>query len=111
MRIPLFSAAALQPLVLAACATPSGEGRSGPIAATRQMAQPQSAYGAFLAGESAMNAGKNGEASKFFDQARAVSGGDTMIAERAFMSALMAGDVTRAVSLIPPDADASEQSK
>jgi Flp pilus assembly protein TadD len=112
MRLfPLLSAAAPLVLLTACASQPSSMAATGRTPPASQLVGAQSAYGMFLAGESAMNNGKNSEASKFFDQARSGSGGDAMLSERAFTSALLAGDVTRAVTLIPPDAEATEQTK
>lgn len=108
MRISLLISAAVPLFLLGACATAPGGGASTPPG---EIASAQSSYGMFLAGESAMNNGRNSEAARFFDQARAGSGGDVMIAERAFMSALLAGDVTRAVADLPSDANTSEATK
>ena len=110
MRLTLLLSAAAPLVLLAACATAQGPG-SKTAANSAQTLAAQSAYGMFLAGESAMNNGKNGDAARFFDQARAGSRGDAMLAERAFTSALLAGDITRAVALMPPDAEASEAIK
>jgi tetratricopeptide (TPR) repeat protein len=107
MRLFLLLSAAAPLVLLSACATAPG-GKSPPAS---EIASAQSSYGMFLAGESAMNNGKNSEAARFFDQARTGSGGDSMIAERAFTSALLAGDVPRAVATLPPDAEASEATK
>jgi tetratricopeptide (TPR) repeat protein len=106
MRSSLLAAAALPLILLGACAgAPQGPAPSGEIA------QAQSPYGMFLAGEQAMNAGRNGEAAKFFDQARAQGGGDAMVLDKAFMSALMAGDVQKAAAQAPSGADANEATK
>lgn len=107
MRKRLFLLAAAAPMILlAACATQpggSGPGASNTVASN-------SPYGMFLAGESALNAGKSQEAARFFDQAR-LETGNPMIAERAFTSALLAGDITKAAALAPTGDDASEVSK
>jgi Flp pilus assembly protein TadD len=113
MRVSLLLSAAAPLVLLAACASePSSMASGGKTSVpASQIGGAQSAYGMFLAGESAMNNGKNSEAAKFFDQARSGSAGDAMLAERAFTSALLAGDISRAVTLIPPDAEATEQTK
>jgi len=74
------------------------------------MAAKTSPYGMFLAGQSALNSGRSIEAAKFFDQARSQTG-DPMIAERAFTSALLSGDIQKAAALAPTGEDASEASK
>src|SRR5215471_1880825 len=96
--------ASVAPLfLLGACAV----GPAAPPPAA-EIASAQSPYGMFLAGEQAMNAGRNGEAARFFDLARAQGGGDAMIADKAFMSALMAGDVTKAAAQAPSGPEANE---
>ena len=107
MRQFLLSTALAPLMILSACAT----GPAAPVATSRTDAPARSPYGLFLAGQSAMSAGKNSEAVQFFDRARLGSGGDVSIAERAFMSALLAGDVPRAVANLPPEAEASEATK
>jgi Flp pilus assembly protein TadD len=107
MRLTLLSAAALPLVLLGACATQPGNGATP----AGEIASAQSSYGMFLAGEEAMNAGRNGEASRFFEQARAGAGGDSMIADKAFMSALMAGDVQKAALQAPAGPDANEATK
>jgi tetratricopeptide (TPR) repeat protein len=106
MRLSLLLAAA--PLVLlAACATAPG-GAGGGSGDT--VAANVSPYGAFLAGESALNNGKSQDAARFFDQARQQTG-DPMIGERAFTAALLSGDIQKAAVLAPTGDDASEASK
>src|SRR3954454_23314628 len=103
MRFPLFLTAA--PLVLlAACQTAPGP-------ATGEIGAASSSYGMFLAGQSALNNGKNGEASKFFDQARSGASGDAMLSVKDFTSAVLAGDVQKAALLAPTGDDASEPAK
>lgn len=69
-----------------------------------------SPYGMFLAGEAALNSGKSQEAARFFDQARQGTA-DPMIAERAFTSALLAGDIQKAAALAPSGEDATESAR
>ncbi|THD58073.1 tetratricopeptide repeat protein [Phenylobacterium sp.] len=113
MRLSLLLAAA--PLVLlAACATASGGAGPGPSASAdapvREVAGNASPYGMFLAGEAALNNGKSVEAARFFDQARQETG-DSLIAERAFTSALLAGEIQKAAALAPTGDDATEAAK
>ena len=101
MRFPVFACAAPMVLLLAACAGgPGGAMSSG----------GGSPYGMFLAGQSALNSGRSQEAARYFEQARLESG-DPMIAERAFTSALLAGDIHQAAALAPTGDDASEGSR
>ncbi|MBS0332067.1 MAG: tetratricopeptide repeat protein [Proteobacteria bacterium] len=110
MRLYLFAAAAAPMILLAACATPPGGGGGPNASASAGLAADSSPYGMFLAGEQALNKGRSGEAARFFDQAR-LETGDTMIAERAFTSALLAGDIAKAASLAPTADTATESSK
>jgi tetratricopeptide (TPR) repeat protein len=107
MRRYLMLAAA--PLVLlSACATAGGAPSSAPDVTAIGGTSP---YGMYLAGEAALNDGRSAEAARYFDQARAHPEADSLIAERAFSAALMAGDVQRAASMAPTGETASEASK
>jgi len=108
MRLSLLLAAAAPLALLCACATaPAGSGSGpGPTA----LAANVSPYGMFLAGESALNNGRSGDAARFFDQARTETG-DAMIGEKAFTAALLAGDIQKASALAPVGDDASEAGK
>jgi Flp pilus assembly protein TadD len=108
-------AATLAGLMLTGCATIASA--PGPVAAapgqdTTAVSRSYlgaSNYGLFLAGESAMQAGRSQDAADYFS--RAVDGsGDlppetqALIRERAFTAAVMAGDVGQAAALAPaPD--------
>lgn len=107
MRLKLLTFAA--PLaLLAACASgPSG----GPGARSGAEAASTSPYGMFLAGQAALNDGKSGEAARFFDQARQHPEADVLVAERAFLAALLAGDIEKAAQSAPTGEDASEATK
>jgi tetratricopeptide (TPR) repeat protein len=107
MRLPLLLTAAAPLVLIAACASAPGAERS---AQTSAVAAKVSPYGMFLAGESALNNGRSVDAAKFFDQARSETG-DPMIAERAFTSALLSGDIPKAAALAPTGEDAGEASK
>lgn len=106
MRLRLLTFAA--PFVLlAACGSvprPDLEARAPEAAA-------DTPYGMFLAGSAALNEGRSQEAARFLDMARAGSGDETLVVERAFTAALMAGDVTRAAALAPDGPEASEAGK
>ncbi|HEX2815272.1 MAG TPA: tetratricopeptide repeat protein [Phenylobacterium sp.] len=107
MRLLLLLTAAAPLVLLAACATAPGAGGSSRTNAVETKVSP---YGMYLAGESALNNGRSVDAAKFFDQARAQTG-DPMIAERAFTSALLSGDIQKAAALAPTGEDAAEASK
>ncbi len=106
MRLHLLAAVA--PLVLLTACASAG---SGPGRGSSELAAGLSPYGMFLAGEAALNDGKNGEAARFFDQARMQSADDAMVSERAFTAALLSGEVDKAAALAPTGDDASEAGK
>jgi Flp pilus assembly protein TadD len=107
MRLPLLLTAAAPLVLLAACANAPG---AGPAPKPNELATGVSSYGMYLAGESALNNGKSGDAARFFDKAR-LETGDAMISERAFTAALLAGEIDKAAALAPTGDDASEASK
>ena len=107
MRLPLLLTAAAPLVLLAACATGSGGAAS---AQSDAMGSSVSPYGMFLAGDAALHNGKSGDAARFFDKARA-GANDVLIAERAFSSALQAGEIQKAAALAPTGDDASESAK
>lgn len=102
----LLLTATVSAFLLAACASapPVEPDAAGPVAA-------DSAYGMFLAGSAALSNGRPGDAAKFLDMARTESGDDPAVASRAFVAALMAGDVDRAAALAPDGPNASEPDK
>ena len=107
MRLALLAFAA--PLVLlGGCATTDmaakDEASSVPAAA-------DTAYGMFLAGNAALSEGRNSDASRFLDVARAQAGDDPAVSERAFTAALMAGEIEKAALLAPTGPNASEPGK
>ncbi|HEY8571092.1 tetratricopeptide repeat protein [Phenylobacterium sp.] len=107
MRLKLLVAAA--PLVLlCACA---GAPPQGQIARSQIEPNSISPYGMFLAGQAALNDGKSGDAARFFDQARGHPEADVVVAERAFLAALLAGDIEKAAQVAPTGEDASEATK
>ena len=106
MRLALLAFAA--PLVLlGGCASTSVDDPAMPAAP----AAADSAYGMFLAGNAALSEGRSSEAARFLDLARAESGGDPAVAERAFQAALMAGEIGKAATLAPDGPAASEPGK
>ena len=65
-------------------------------------------YGLFLAGEGALNDGRSSEAAAYFEKARIDADNDPLVAERAFTSALLAGDVQTAAALAPTSDQSTE---
>ncbi|MFN9926986.1 MAG: hypothetical protein ACK53I_08620, partial [Phenylobacterium sp.] len=103
----LILIATVPALLLAGCAG----GAPAPSSATGLPVVGESAYGLFLAGGAAMNAGRNSEAARFLELARAGGGDDPAIDERAFTSALLAGDVKTAAAIAPEGAEVSEPTR
>ncbi|MFN3522332.1 MAG: tetratricopeptide repeat protein [Phenylobacterium sp.] len=111
MRHPLLIAVAA-PLVLylAGCA-------GGPLAAGGAERDVDwataplgaSGYGLFLAGQAALNDGRSDEAAAYFEQAAATGDLDAgVVSERAFIAAVLAGDISKAAALAPEGEEASE---
>ena len=70
-----------------------------------------SAYGAFLAGQGALNDGAGAEAAAYFAKAEVEGGASDMLRDRAFTAAVLAGDIPRAATLAPDGPEASEATK
>lgn len=71
-----------------------------------QLAPGESSYGLFLAGEGALHDGRSDTATDYF--MRATRGGPMdggFLKDRAFTAAVLAGDITRAASLAPVEAE------
>lgn len=97
-------------VLLSACAS------MAPRPATARLDPPapsaaDTPYGMFLAGNAALTEGRNGDAAKFLDLARAESGDDPAVAERAFTAALLAGDIDRAALIAPQGEGVSDSTK
>jgi Flp pilus assembly protein TadD len=97
--------AALAPLIaLAACASPGAPTlTAGPTSA----ASGQSAYGLFLAGQSAINSGMGVDATDYFSRAAGVADGADahLLQSHTFAAALLSGDVKGAAAIAPTDDD------
>jgi len=74
---------------------------SGGAQAIAEPAPSGSAYGMFLAGQAARNGGHNSEAATYFAQSAKISG-SADVQESAFFSAVLAGDMVRAIAMNPP---------
>ncbi len=68
-----------------------------------------SAYGAFLAGQGALNDGNGAEAAAYFTRAEEEGGSSDMLQDRAFTAAVLAGDITRAAQLAPQGEEESSE--
>ena len=93
-------------VLLAACA--AGPSPAKPKPAPASDIGERSAYGLFLAGEAALNDGRNQEAEDYFARARAKAGEAALLSERSFTAALLAGDIDRAAALAPTGQAAPE---
>lgn len=102
--LPLAALAAL-----AACATspPASDtlAAGAPGAAAPASTGDDTAYGLFLAGQAAINAGRGLAASSYFGRAAGLDpGGDAPLLDtRAFSASLLAGDIKHAAALAPAD--------
>jgi hypothetical protein len=102
--------ATIAPLVLvAACATQPQEQVDWRVRLPEGMGG--SAYGAFLAGQGALNDGKGAEAAAYFQRAEIEGGANALIQDRAFTAAVLAGDIAKAAALAPASEEASEATK
>ena len=102
----LLTAACLPLFLVSACATAPPNG-----VATAALGAPGSAYGLFLAGSSALGDGRNSEALRLLELAKAQGAVDPAVTERAFTAALLAGDIERAALLAPDGDGASDQGR
>jgi tetratricopeptide (TPR) repeat protein len=93
----------LPALALAACATQAPLPPAVAASSVPSAVSGQSAYGLFLAGQSAINGGMGGEAAGYFARAAdAADGADTPLLQgRTFTAALLAGDVKQAAAIAP----------
>lgn len=88
----------------AGCATaPARPPATAARAATPPPSADASPYGLFLAGQAAANSGQSGAAAAYFGKAAVGEGGaaSSLLGERAFTAALLAGDISRAAAIAP----------
>lgn len=95
-------------LTLAACATPPTTPGAGitPVASAEPGVLQASAYGLFLAGQSAANQGQSATAARYFGDASRAGAGlgapdQGFLSLRAFTASLLSGDLSRAAVLAP----------
>lgn len=96
-------------LLLSACATAPQEELAWSPAVADGMGG--SAYGAFLAGQGALNDGAGAEAAAYFARAELEGGSSDLLRDRAFTAAVLAGDIPKAAELAPDGPEASEATK
>lgn len=98
------------PLALGACATAGPPPGQDPVTASNDIPPPPpgaSPFGLFLAGQAALNNGDNTQAARYFGQAATAGADGDLVQQQAFVTNLMAGDITRAARLAPSGEDAS----
>lgn len=103
---PTFHLASLTGLLaLTACATAAGSASGQrPVAdEIPSSISGQSAYGLFLAGQSAIDQGQGGDAADYFAKAENAAGGSDapLVQTHVFTAALLAGDVKQAAQIAP----------
>jgi tetratricopeptide (TPR) repeat protein len=91
---------------LSACAATSAITPAEIEAAT---ARPGQAYGDYLSGHAALAKGERGEAARYYARAVTALPEDGAIRQRAFVTALLSGDVTRAAALAPAEDGADQR--
>lgn len=111
MRRSLLLAFAAPLVALGGCAATTQAAQNAQDAPIGAPAAADSAYGMLLAGSEALQEGRNADAARFLESARSQSGDDPAVAERAFMAALMAGDIDKAAALSPEGPTAPETGK
>jgi tetratricopeptide (TPR) repeat protein len=104
LLIALLSASAL---TACAAATP-GPALRGQVATDSGWGDSRSAYGQFLAGQSALQNGSNAQAAAYFNEARELGEDPGVLVDRAFTAALLAGDVQRAAAIAPSGGETNE---
>jgi tetratricopeptide (TPR) repeat protein len=103
-RTAVLFASSLAVLSLGACAgvqQTAGLRPSQPTPSLATADDDSSAYGLFLAGTAASNAGRNDEAVDFFTRAATHNVDADFLNERAFRAAVASGDIHRAAELAP----------
>jgi tetratricopeptide (TPR) repeat protein len=103
MRIPLLLLGSVAVLALGGCA----DMRPAASSSVADLDNGSvSSYGQFLAGQAAVNHGASADAESYFDKAADLDVPDrNLLTTRAFTSALLAGDITRAAEAAPTSPD------
>lgn len=105
-----FALPAIAPLVLlTACATTGAPAPQAGLKPAQDVAfgssSPVSSYGLYLAGQAALNDDDSVVATDYFTRAEQTSLDGAYFKEKAFIAALMSGDIARAARLSPTDED------
>ena len=104
LLIALLSASALT----ACAAAAPGPALRGQVSTDSGWGDSRSAYGQFLAGQSALQNGSNAQAAAYFNEARELGEDPGVLVDRAFTAALLAGDVQRAATIAPRGGETNE---
>jgi tetratricopeptide (TPR) repeat protein len=100
LRPVLLAASCLSVLALAACAsTPAANGPVATITPPPPLPESATAYGLFLAGTNAFDSGDKAVAARFYAAAARDAPDQPLLGQRAFVAALIAGDVHEAAQL------------
>lgn len=109
MKLRFALPALAQLVLLTACATTGGAAPQAGLRPAQDIAfgsnLPGSSYGLFLAGQAALNDDDSVVASDYFVRAEQTGLDGAYFKEKAFIAALMAGDIARAARLSPSDED------
>lgn len=112
MKLRLLLPALAPLLFAAACATTEPMGADPALRGVQDVpfdsGNRTSSYGLFLAGKAAMNDGRSAEASAYFDRARSGGLDGAEFSDRAFVAAILAGDIPTASRLAPPAGEDSQ---
>jgi Flp pilus assembly protein TadD len=96
----------LTAVLLCGCASMGGQGTRS-AQSTLEGDGETSSYGQYLAGQAAVNHSDSASAEGYFAKAAGLDAQErSLLATRAFTSALLAGDITEAAALAPTDPDA-----
>ena len=107
-RIKLLIALLSASTLTACAAAAPGPALRGQVSTDSGWGDSRSAYGQFLAGQSALQNGSNAQAAAYFDEARELGEDPGVLADRAFTAALLAGDVQRAATIAPRGGETNE---
>ena len=105
----LLAAAALA--ALSACATPEVSGRGAVTSVAGPGSPDASVYGLYLAGQAALDSGDTRGATELFGRAAEKFPDAGYLKDRVFTAALISGDIQKAASLAPMNADADPGEK
>ncbi len=104
---PVLASLALLGLAACATATPGGSSKSPAEAAVQAPpAEERSAFGLFLAGQAALEDDSDHDAADYFQRAGRHDD-EALIRQKAFLAAVVSGEIDRAALLAPPAGEGS----